>query len=92
MSRSYRRPFATITGTASAKDDKRMAHGGVRRKQNQALRACPDYEDLLLPHRLECTWNDTYAWGRDGAQCYRGSLRNSRLDYNRKYYRKLLRK
>jgi hypothetical protein len=92
MSRSYRRPFAAITGTASAKDDKRMAHRGVRRNQNRALKTCLDYEDLLLPHRLECTWNNTYAWGRDGAQCYLGSLRDSPHDYNQKYYRKLLRK
>ena len=92
MSRSYRRPYAAITGLASAKDDKRLANRGVRRKQILALKTCPDYENLLLPHRLECHWNDTYGWGRDGAQCYLGSLHNSPLDYNRKYYQRLLRK
>jgi len=38
MSRSYRRPYAAITGTASAKDDKRMAQRGIRRKQNLTLK------------------------------------------------------
>lgn len=92
MSRSYRRPFAAITGTASAKDDKRLAHRGVRRKQNLALKTCIDFGNLLLPHRFECHWNDTYNWGRDGAQCYLGSMCDSQDDYSQKYYRKILRK
>jgi hypothetical protein len=92
MSRSYRRPFAAITGTASAKSDKRMAHRGVRRKQNLALKICTDYGNLLLPHRFECAWNDTYNWGRDGAQTYLGSMRNAHDDYSRKRYLKRLRK
>lgn len=92
MSRSYRRPFAAITGTASAKDDKRLAHRGVRRKQNLLLKTSPDFENLLLPHRLECAWNNNYNWGRDGAQRYLGCLRNSPEEYNRDYYQKVLRK
>ena len=92
MSRSYRRPFAAITGIASAKDDKRMAHRSVRQKQNLALKICPDYESLLLPHYLECAWNNTYAWSRDGAQRYLGSFSNSSNDCDRKYYHRLLRK
>jgi len=92
MSRSYRRPFAAITGTASAKSDKRMAHRGVRRKQNLALKICTDYGNLLLPHRFECAWNNTYNWGRDGAQTYLGSMRNAQDDYSRKRYLKRLRK
>jgi len=92
MSRSIRRPFAAITGTASAKQDKRMAHRGVRRKQNSALKTCADYESLLIPHELECTWNNNWCWGRDGAQCYRGSMRHSPDEWDRRYYRKLLRK
>ena len=92
MSRSTRRPIAAITGTASAKDDKRMAHRGVRRKQNLALKACLDYENLLLPHFLECNWNNNYCWGRDGAQGYCGSMRFSTDDYSRCYFQKLLRK
>jgi hypothetical protein len=84
MSRSIRRP--------SAKDDKRMAHRGVRRKQNLALKACLDYDSLLLPHFLECHWNDTYCWGRDGAQMDRSYLRFSPDESSQKYYRKLLRK
>jgi ribosomal protein L32 len=92
MSRSYRRPYAAITGTASAKDDKRLAHRGVRRKQDTALKTCTECEDFLVPHRLECAWNNNYCWGRDGAQGYRGSLRYSDDDWSQKYYRKLLRK
>jgi hypothetical protein len=92
MSRSYRRPFAAITGTASAKDDKRMAHRGVRRKQNFALKICADYEDFLVPHRLECAWNDTWCWDRDGAQGYRGSMHHSADEWDRNYHEKLLRK
>ena len=61
MSRSYRRPYAPITGLASAKNDKRIAHRGVRRKQNLALKTFIDYENLLLPHCLECAWNNTYS-------------------------------
>lgn len=92
MSRSYRRPFAAITGTASAKDDKRVADRGVRRKQNFALKTCTDYESLLIPHRLECAWNNNYCWGRDGAQGYRGDMRYSQDEYSLRHYRKLLRK
>ena len=77
MSRSTRRPYAAVNGTASAKDDKRIAHRGVRRKQNFALKNCADFEGILIPHRLECAWNNNYCWGRDGAQSYRGALRHS---------------
>ena len=92
MSRSIRRPFAAITGTASAKDDKRMAHRGVRRKQNLALKASTDLEALLIPHELECAWNNNYCWGRDGVQHFYGTLRHSSDVSSRKYYIKLLRK
>jgi hypothetical protein len=92
MSRSYRRPFAAITGLASAKSDKQLAHRGVRRKQNHALKTCTDFENLLLPHCLECHWNNTYNWGRDGAQGYLGWMCTSDKDYFRKWYQKVLRK
>jgi hypothetical protein len=92
MSRSTRRPFAAVTGTVSAKNDKRIAHRGVRRKQNLVLKICADYEDLLVPHRLECAWNNNYCWGRDGAQSYRGSLRFSTDEWDCSYYQNLLRK
>lgn len=68
MSRSTRRPYAAITGTDSAKDDKRLANRGVRRAQNHALRTAQDYENLILPHRLECAWNDVWVWSRDGGK------------------------
>jgi hypothetical protein len=92
MSRSYRRPFAAITDLASAKWDKQMAHCGVRREQNLALKTCADYVDFLAPHRLECAWNNTYAWGRDGAQCYNSPWFESDDEFGLRYYRKLLRK
>jgi hypothetical protein len=92
MSRSTRRPYAAITGLSSAKWDKQMAHRGVRRKQNLYLKTCLDYENLLLPHPFECHWNDTYNWGRDGAQCYFGWMCTSDKDYFRKWYQKVLRK
>lgn len=74
MSRSYRKPASAITGTGSAKDDKRHAARGVRRKQDQWLRVLmkEPLESIegsaLAPHKLECAWNDTYNWGRDGSQ------------------------
>jgi hypothetical protein len=92
MSRSYRRPFAAITGLASAKTDKQLAHRGVRREQNLALKTCPDYDNLLLPHFLECSWNNTWCWGRDGAQAYHHQPNDANDEWDRKYYRKLLRK
>lgn len=92
MSRSHRRPYAAITGLASAKDDKRLANRGVRRKQNLALKVCIDYENLLLPHPLECSWNNTWCWDRDGTQCDWSYLRYSNDEWDQKDYRKLLRK
>jgi hypothetical protein len=68
MFRSTRRPYAAVTGTASAKQDKVLAHRGVRRTQNQALRQAQDSEDLLLPHKLECPGNNVWGWRRDGHQ------------------------
>ena len=92
MSRSCRRPFAAISGTASAKSYKQMAHRGVRRKLNLALKTCANCENLLLPHRLECHWINTYCAGRDGAQTYHSRPEGSNDEYSRRYYRKLLRK
>jgi hypothetical protein len=68
MSRSYRQPACAITGTSSAKQDKIHAHRGHRAAQKQALRECVDWDELLMPHRLECAGNETYSWGRDGKQ------------------------
>lgn len=68
MSHSYRRPYAAVTGVRSAKQDKIMANRGVRRAQNLATKRMLHDEDVLMPHRLECAWNDVYCWGRDGSQ------------------------
>lgn len=72
MSRSYRRPWTSLAGTShhgSAKQDKQYAARGVRRCHQQVLSLAlrtEDYENLLLPHRLECACNDVWGWGRDG--------------------------
>jgi hypothetical protein len=68
VSRSYRTPFASVTGVRSAADDKRLAARGVRRKQNQWLRKTADFDKAIVPHRIECPWNVVYCWGRDGNQ------------------------
>ena len=92
MSRSTRRPYAAITGAPSAKDDKRWAHRSARRKQDLALKTCTDYDSLLIPHRLECAWNNPWCWDRDGAQSYYGFMRDSPDIGDRDFYRKLRRK
>lgn len=72
MSRSYRRPYQAITGSPSAKKDKQLAARGVRRKQNQWLKTLEDFnENGLVPHRLDCRYNDVWSWSRDGHQCLR---------------------
>lgn len=92
MSRSFRLPFAAITGTASAKEDKRFAHRGERRKQSLALKTCADYENFILPHRLECSSNSVYHWDRDGAKRDFSHWRDSEMERARRYYLKLRRK
>ena len=75
MSRSFKhKPFQAICGGGSAKQDKRLANRGVRRAHSRVLhKAFAEHEyDVMLPHRLECAWNDVYSWGRDGHQTYQG--------------------
>jgi hypothetical protein len=71
MSRSYKKqPFMAICGNGSAKQDKIQAHKGERRAHKRTIHKAlteQDY-DILLPHRLECSWNNIYSWGRDGNQ------------------------
>jgi hypothetical protein len=68
VSRSYRKPYTAVTGTRSAHDDKKTAARGMRRKQNAWLRNLKNFDDALVPHRLECAFNNNYLWGRDGYQ------------------------
>ena len=68
MSRSYRKPYCAVTGCGSAKEDKRRAARGVRHTQKQWLRTLEDCDSALAPHRLQCTWNNVWSWGRDGKQ------------------------
>jgi hypothetical protein len=71
VSRSYRAPYASVTGVRSAADDKRFAARGVRRKQNQWLRGTTDFDEAIVPHRLECPWNEVYCWDRDASSVFR---------------------
>ena len=66
MSRSTRRPYTAVTGVSSAKQDKQRARQSVRTVEHQRLRTTTDYDTLLMPHRLECAWNDPWTWQRDG--------------------------
>ena len=70
MGKSYRKPYSATTGVRSAKHDKVAAHQGERAAVKQALRECSDWDELLIPHRLECSHNEVYSWGRDGRQTY----------------------
>jgi hypothetical protein len=66
MSRSYRRPYAAITGVQSASRDKQQASRRVRRRINQWLHIqyAKGDEFELVPHRLECQHNDVWCWDR----------------------------
>ena len=68
MGGSYRRPYAAVTGVRSAAHDKMVASRSWRRAQNRAIRECEDWEDLVLPQRLEASHNNVYGWVRDGKQ------------------------
>jgi hypothetical protein len=71
MSRSYRKPYAAVTGTVSAKDDKIRAARRVRHVQKYYLRKILLHDLLdqfLIPHRLDCPGNEVYSWRRDGKQ------------------------
>jgi hypothetical protein len=92
MSRSYRRPFAAVNGIVSAKKDKKLAHRSARRKQDLTIKTCADYEDLIVPHELECAWNNTYCWGRDGAQRHMGLRYECGDERARRFLEKIQRK
>ena len=70
MSKSYRKPYESITGNRPAHDDKTQAARGVRRTQNHAIRnfKFDDWDDFVMPIRRECPWNNVYSWTRDGKQ------------------------
>lgn len=85
MSRSRKKnPFWSVCGTD--RDDKPMGRRGVRRRQNQFLKGVTggqnqELENLLLPHRYECSHNQTYTWGRDGGQIWWG-VKSSDIFYH----------
>jgi hypothetical protein len=75
MSRSFKhQPFAAICGNGSSQYDKTHAARGVRRRCRHELHKALRSEefDVLLPHKRECTHNNTYDWNRDGSQHYCG--------------------
>jgi hypothetical protein len=94
VSRSYRKPYAAVTGTKSAHNDKKIAARGLRRRQNQWLHTLEDVDGALIPHRLECAYNNTYNWGRDGRQhlVFPGCRRTNLFEFMYRRWLKLHRK
>ena len=105
MGKSYRKPYASVTSSRSAKADKVAAARGVRRAQNGALRSFKfeDWDELIMPARRECHWNNVYSWSRDGRQTLQfpphESLQFSEIafdrwwfEYRARRYRECLRK
>lgn len=76
MSKSYRKqPFMACNGSHSAKSDKVRAHRGERRTYKRYLYIAlinGTLEEFLLPHKLQCPWNEVYSWFRDGKKKYQG--------------------
>jgi len=70
MSKSYRKPYSSPTGSLSAKKDKQMANRSIRRTQNNYLKLNWDEEDFLIPNKYECANNEIYGWSRDGNNRY----------------------
>lgn len=69
MSKSYRKPYAPVTGVRSAAEDKKVARRSWRRVQNLELRTFKgDWDEFLIPARYEASDNDVWGWGRDGKQ------------------------
>jgi hypothetical protein len=69
MSRSYRKPYSTVTGSKSAQADKTFAARSIRRTQDRALRNFRgEWEDFVMPVRFECSGNDVWGWSREGKQ------------------------
>jgi hypothetical protein len=85
MSRSVRKPYCAVTGTGSAKQDKRRAARGVRRTQEQWLHKLDDPAAALAPHRLECPGNNVWCWDREGNSRFQPPSPDA-------WYRKLQRK
>ncbi len=66
MSRSYRKPYASICGIRSAHADKTFASRAYRRLQNRVLRSCQDWDEFSNPCQYEASGNDVWGWSRDG--------------------------
>ncbi len=103
MGKSYRKPYSAITGLRSAAHDKMVARRCWRRAQEQALRDCKDWEELVIPKRLEASFNEVYSWGRDGKQTLQlppdedlqfsdSAFDRWWFDYMTRWYRKCCRK
>jgi hypothetical protein len=69
MGKSYRKPYATVTGARSAAHDKMVARRCYRRIQEHVIRTFDgDWEDFVIPVRYEASFNNVCSWGRDGKQ------------------------
>jgi hypothetical protein len=68
VSRSSRKPFTAVTGTRSAHDDKKTAARRMRCKQNAWFGNLKDFKNVLIPNRLECSFNNNFLWNRDEYQ------------------------
>jgi hypothetical protein len=67
MSRSYRKPFASIVGVSSCKPDRTLASRAFRRFAKNYLRLNFTADDsFLVPTRYEAAHNDRYDWSMDG--------------------------
>lgn len=72
MSRSFKKqPFDYICCGRATKD-RRRSNRGTRRTQNRYIRNHFSDEEFLLPHPLECPWNEKYSWDSDGDKSWRG--------------------
>lgn len=70
MSRSYRKPYSTVVGVVSEKEDKRRANRNVRKAQNNYLKINWEIDEFLIPHKYECRHNDVWGWAGDGPKRY----------------------
>ena len=94
MSRSYRKPYSSVTGVLSAHQDKALAARAMRRRQNEWLRKTTDYEQAMIPHRYECTHNNVCGWVRDGRKrlCSPHSKHGNSESFYLRYWIRLQRK
>jgi hypothetical protein len=70
MSRSYRKPYASICKFYSNHEDKKIASKAVRHNSKTYLNTNWYRDDLLMPDKFECSDNDIWTWQSDGKLRY----------------------